>query len=117
LNAIEEVLNEFEEVLKAMDNLGTFLIENVSCDTNEMLTYTCIEYDDDDGMEIDEMCFKLKNVIDITKITEFATYPDDLGSENKTIISFKYNGRKCEIGENFTRNVNYLWINILAIEN
>jgi hypothetical protein len=117
LNELREVLNEFEEVLNAMDRIGIFIIKNVSYNSNEKIHYSIMECGSEMGMDLNEMCINLKNVIDITKITEFATYPDDYGSQRKTIISFKYSGRKCEIGEHFGTQRDYLWINILAIEN
>jgi hypothetical protein len=41
-------------------------------------------------------------------------YPDNVGMQRATLISFNYEGRKCEIGEHFGSQRDYFWVRIYA---
>jgi len=98
-----------------MERIGIFIIKNVSYNSNEKIHYSIMECGSEMGMDLNEMCVELYDILRISKITDFVVYPDNYGSQRKTIISFKYDGRKCEIGEHFGTQRDYLWVDMLPL--
>ena len=100
-----------------MERIGTFIANNVAKNSNEKIQYSTMECGREMDMEIEDMCYELYDVIRISKISELTVFPENYGTQRKTIISFKYDGRKCEIGELFGTQRDYFWVNMFPVEN
>ena len=98
-----------------MDRIGEFILQNASLNLNEEIS----ESEMQDGIEMDmrfnDMCNVLFNVIDRTKLVELKLMPENHGYQRATIISFEFQGRKCEIGEYYGSQRDYFWVTIHPI--
>ena len=68
------------------------------------------------GMSLNDMCDELFETIDICDVNNLIIFATNVGIQRETLISFKYNGRKCEIGEHFGTQRDYFWVRIYAIK-
>lgn len=98
-----------------MDQIGIFILDNINEFKEDELQAGEIQNGIQIGMNLDEMCKILFNVIDIQKVVDLKLFNNNLRISDKTIISFVYNGRKCKISENFDYQCYYFCIKILPI--
>jgi hypothetical protein len=97
-----------------MEEIASFVINNVSNNFgNEIQHY--VEQTRTD-MNLDDICEGLFEVLDEYKTKEFAVSNNSLGEQIYTLISFNYEGRKCEFGEHFTEDKDYFWVKIYAVD-
>lgn len=68
------------------------------------------------GMSLNDMCDELFETIDICDVNNLIIFATNVGIQRETLISFKYNGRKCEIGEHFGTQRDYFWVRIYAVD-
>jgi hypothetical protein len=91
-----------------MNSIANFIINNITENTVEKLQYYHIQ--DDGYLDIEDICDMLFNIIDIYMVSELVIYLDNLRYQYATIISFKYDGRICNIGEYYDTQRNYFWV-------
>jgi hypothetical protein len=80
-----------------MDRLCLYILDNVKF--NNSIEYIVEEYYDDIFMDLDDYKDTMFKILYKTKITNLTMFPENQGVNDKLIISFNYNGRKCEIKE------------------
>jgi hypothetical protein len=98
-----------------MQYIGEFIINNINHNLNQPLNHSIMQNGAEMGLSLNEMCDELFDMIDIGDIKDVVIFADNFGMQRKTLISFKYEGRKCEIGENFGTQRDYFWVRISAI--
>jgi hypothetical protein len=98
-----------------MDQIGIFILENIDKFTDDELQAGEIQNGIQIGMNLDEMCEILFNVIDVQKVVDLNLFENNLGISRKTIISFVYDGRKCEIAENFGSQRDYFCVKMFPV--
>jgi hypothetical protein len=96
-----------------MLSVANFIINTNKID--EPICESIIQNGVDISMEIDEMCDELFKVIDRSQITDLTLFPDNLGLQRKTVISFKIHGNLCEIGEHYGTQRDYFYVRISPI--
>lgn len=93
-----------------MDNICYYLINNCnSSNSTKELSYSTMENGYD--CSIDELCNQLKNLLGVS-ISEITKYNENWGYQRKTIISFLYKKRKCNVCEHFDTQRDYLCLNV-----
>jgi len=84
-----------------MESIAEFIVNNIDINTQEQLQHSVMQNGIEMNMELIEMCDELFKVIDRSEITDLTLYPENLGFQRKKIITFKWKGKKCKIGEHF----------------
>jgi len=98
-----------------MQYIGEFIIENAK-NLDKDITHSIMQNGVQIGMTLDEMCDELFETIDIYELEDIVLFPNNIGEQRKTIISFKYEGKICEIGEHFGTQRDYFWVRIYAVK-
>ncbi len=98
-----------------MDSIADFIIHNIAENSNETHRYSHIQ--NGGYINIEDMCVELFETMDMNMVSELVLYLDNLGCQRATLISFKYDGRKCEIGEHFDTQRDYFWVRMLPVDN
>jgi len=99
-----------------MQYIGEFIINNANQNLDQVLHHSIMQNGEEIGMSLDEMCDELFETIDICNMKELIIFAKNVGIQRKTLISFNYEGRKCEIGEHFDTQRDYFWVRIYAGE-
>ena len=99
-----------------MQYIGEFIIENVSANLKQTHHHSVVQNGIEIGMSLYEMCEVLFDTLDMSKVEEFKYFEENIGKNRKTIFIFKYDERKCEIGEFFETQESYFWVRISAVE-
>ena len=95
-----------------MEPIGVFIIDNIADNSNQEIYHSVIQMGADMDMDLNDICKKLFATIEEAKITEVELFPDNVGIQRKNILSFKYEGRRCDIGEHFGTQRDYFWVRI-----
>ena len=98
-----------------MQSIAEFIVNNIDIDTQEQLHHSVMQNGIEMDMELIEMRNELFKVIDINEITDITLYPENLGFQRKKVITFKWKGKKCEIGEHFGTQRDYFWVKISPV--
>ena len=99
-----------------MQDIGIFIINNANKNLDQNLNHSIMQNGYEIGMSLDEMLEDLFKTIEKTIMEEFQTFDDNVGMQRATITSFKYEDRKCEIGEHYDTQRDYFWVRIYALE-
>ena len=99
-----------------MNTIAHFINNNISTDINEIINHSIMQCGAEMDMRVDEMCDELFSIVDIKDIKELDIFYDNEGMQRATLISFKYNERKCEIGEHFGSQRDYFWVKISPVD-
>jgi len=100
--------------IEKMEEIASFVLNNVSINLeNEVQHYV---EQTRSNMNLDDICERLFDVLDDYEAKEFTLTNDSMGAQSYTLISFNYEGRKCEIGEYFGEDKDYFWVKIYAIK-
>jgi len=99
-----------------MQYIGEFIINNAKKDLYQDLSYNKMQNGCESDMSLNEMCDELFDTIDVCDVEELIIFASNVGIQRKTLISFKYEGRKCEIGEHFGTQRDYFWVRVYAID-
>jgi hypothetical protein len=99
-----------------MDEIAEFIVNNIEkeIDEDEELDESVMQCGAEMDMSLNDMRDELLKIIDINKITEFTLYPENHFMQRKTVISFKWHGKTCEIGEHYGTQRDYFWVTIKA---
>jgi hypothetical protein len=102
-----------------MDQIAEFIVNHVADESNNQINYSVMQCGAEMDMSIDEMCNDLYHTIDMweEKVSELTLYIKNVGIQRATLISFKYEGRNCEIGEHFGTQRDYFWVRMLPVDN
>jgi len=95
-----------------MEEIANFIIENHNTNIKEVISIDVIKIGDEMIMNTDEIYDDLFRFIDISEVTDLSIFYGDYQSRKKKIISFKYNGVKCDIGDYLDTQVDYFWVTI-----
>ena len=95
-----------------MEEIGYFIIDNIS---NNLEVHHSVEQPYS-NMNLDDICEGLFKILDEDRTTEFNVGINCNCLQTFTILSFKYDGIRCEIGEYFGEKKDYFWVRISAIE-
>jgi hypothetical protein len=95
-----------------MDRIARFIVNNIEVNTNEKIGESVMQNGSEMGMSLEDMCDELLETIDIDSITEFTLYPENHFMQRKKVISFKWHGKTCEIGEHYGTQRDYFWVTI-----
>jgi hypothetical protein len=98
-----------------MQYIGEYIINNAK-NLDEDITHSIMQNGVEIGMSLNEMCDELFETIDIYDLEDIILFPYNIGEQRKTLISFKYEGKKCEIGEHFGTQRDYFWVRIYAVK-
>jgi len=98
-----------------MQAICTYIIENVANNLHETDDYSVMQCGSEMDMNLNDICTELYTFLDNTLITDFITYPDNLYMQRATAITFKYQGRNCEIGQHFGTQRDYFWVRMLSV--
>ena len=98
-----------------MESIAEFIVDNIDINTQEQFQHSVMQNGIEMNMELIEMCDELFKVIDRSEITDLTLYPENLGFQRKKIITFKWKGKKCEIGEHFCTQRDYFWVKISPV--
>ena len=98
-----------------MEDISNFILENI-VENVDVLEYKVELYGADIYMDIDDMFEEIKIFLDRSKIDDIQQLKNNFGINKATLISFKYDGRKCDFGEMFQDDKNYFWIKIYAVD-
>ena len=99
-----------------MQCIGEFIINNASQNLDQDLHHSEMQYGGEMGMSLDEMYDELFETIDICDVEELILFATNVGVQRETLISFNYEGRKCEIGEHFGTQRDYFWVKVYAVD-
>ena len=100
---------------EAMNEIGDFIINNDTVNVNQELRFSVMQCGVDMEMSLNDMCDELFEKVDIEMVSRLVLSPDNVGCQRKIIISFIYNGRKCDIGELLGSQRDYFWVTIHPI--
>ena len=95
-----------------MQNIGEFIINNANLNAERDLHFDIMQNGQE--MSLNDMCDELFETIDICDMKDLIIFADNVGIQRGTLFSFKYEGRKCEIGEHFGSQRDYFWVRIYA---
>jgi hypothetical protein len=98
-----------------MQYIGEYIINNAK-NLDEDITHSIMQNGVEIGMSLNEMCDELFETIDIYDLEDIILFPYNIGEQRKTLISFKYEGKKCDIGEHFGTQRDYFWVRIYAVK-
>jgi hypothetical protein len=96
-----------------MDQIALIIYDNVSKQTTQTLHYSVIQTTPQ--ILIETMCDELFWTMDMSKVSELVINVSDLGIPNATLISFRYDGRICEVGEKNDAVRDYFWVKMLPV--
>jgi len=99
-----------------MQYIGEFIINNSNDNLDQLLNHSIMQNGVEIGMSLNDMCDELFETIDICDVNNLIIFATNVGIQRETLISFKYNGRKCEIGEHFGTQRDYFWVRIYAVD-
>ena len=99
-----------------MQYIGEFIINNSNDNLEQLLNHSIMQNGVEIGMSLNDMCDELFETIDINDVKDLVIFEENVGIQRETLISFKYNGRKCEIGEHFGTQRDYFWVRIYAVD-
>jgi|694.fasta_scaffold02886_14 hypothetical protein len=97
-----------------MQYIGEYIINNAKI-LEKDLSHSIMQNGGEMDMSLNDMCDELFETIDIEDLKDVVIFPDNVGTQRATLISFYYEGRKCEIGEHFGSQRDYFWVKIYAI--
>jgi len=98
-----------------MQYIGEYIIDNAK-NLEKDLSHSIMQNGGEMDMSLNEMCDELFETIDIEDLENVVIFPYNVGTQRATLISFNYEGRKCEIGEHFGSQRDYFWVRIYAIK-
>ena len=98
-----------------MQYIGEYIIDNAK-NLEKDLSHSIMQNGGEMDMSLNEMCDELFETIDIEDLENVVIFPYNVGKQRATLISFNYEGRKCEIGEHFGSQRDYFWVRIYAIK-
>jgi len=98
-----------------MDQIAVIINENIAKQTYTTLHYSVFQASSQ--MLIEVMCDELLSTLDMSRVSDLVINVSDLGIPNATLISFKYDGRSCEVGERNDLLRDYFWVKILPVDN
>jgi len=95
-----------------MQSIAEFIVNNIDININarEVLHHSVMQNGVEMDMGLNGMCDELLKVIDGNKMSDFTLFPENLGIQRKKIITFKWRGKICEIGEHFDTQRTYFWV-------
>ena len=79
-----------------MERLCLFINNNKHY--NNTLTHI-VRQNQNEITNLDDMRSTMFRILDISKITDLVMYPANFGIDERIIISFKFEGRSCEVKE------------------
>ena len=97
-----------------MQYIGEYIINNANLNAEQDLHFDIMQNGEE--MSLNDICDELFETIDIGDLKNVVIFADNFGMQRETIISFNYEGRKCEIGEHFGTQRDYFWVRIYAVE-
>lgn len=95
-----------------MEAISNFILENITENVDEILNHKVELYGADLEMQVDDMFEELLIFLDSSKMEDLEISKENFGIHRATLISFKYNGRKCEFGEHYEELYDYFWVKI-----
>ena len=98
-----------------MESIANYIIENYSYDINETISYSVMQCGAEMDMQIDDICDELFYTLIMENVSDFEVFKENEGCQRATIISFKYGGRKCDIGEHFGTQRDYFWVRLYPV--
>jgi len=100
---------------KNMQSIAEFIVNNIDINHEKVLHHSVIQNGIEMDMGLNDMGCKLLKVINKNEISEFTLFPENLGIQRKKIITFKWRGKKCEIGEHFDTQRNYFSVKMSPV--
>jgi hypothetical protein len=97
-----------------MEDISNFILDNV-VENVDVLEYKVELYGADIYMDIDDMLEEIMMFLDTSKIEDIHQLRNNFGINKATLISFKYDGRRCEVGEMLDDEKNYFWVKMLPV--
>ena len=97
-----------------MQYIGEYIINNTKNLTKDH-THSIMRNGAEIDMSLNDMCDELFETIKICELKNVVIYSNNVGMQRATLISFNYEGRKCEIGEHFGSQRDYFWVRIYAM--
>ena len=82
-----------------MEDISNFILDNITGNADEVLNFKVELYGADLMMSIDEMFEELLFFLDFARMDCVEFSKNNFGIHRATLISFKYDGRRCDIGE------------------
>jgi hypothetical protein len=98
-----------------MQSICNYIIENVAKNLDQTIHHSVMQCGSEMDMDMDDICTELYTFLDNTLITDFITYPEKIYMQRATSITFKYQGRICEIGQHFGTQTDYFWVRMLPV--
>jgi len=95
-----------------MEEIANFIIENHNTNIQEVIRHDVMKIGYEMDMSTDEIYNELFGFIDMTEVSDLTIFYGNYEFSNKTIISFTYNGIKCDIGEYLGTQRDYFWVRI-----
>ena len=99
-----------------MEDISNFILENIVENIKDVLEYKVELYGADVFMNLDDMFEEIMIFLDISKMEDIQQMNDNFGINHATLLSFKYDGRKCDFGEMLDNEKNYFWVRIYAVD-
>lgn len=107
-----ESKQESKQSNQRMNRICEYIVNAINSNSSsEELAYSTMENGSEMNMSVDDMCGELEELMG-SSITELEKFYDNWACQRKTIISFKYKGRKCSICEHFGSQRDYICVKI-----
>ena len=93
-----------------MDSICEFIVKNVEQEIDQQLGHSVMSNDYTYSQDI---CGEIINDIkEMIEVEDIITYPENINYNRKVIVSFKYNGRRCNICEHYGTQVDYICVRL-----
>jgi hypothetical protein len=96
-----------------MEQIALIIYDNITKQTSQTLHYSVSQTTSQ--MLIEAMCDELFWTMDMSKVSDLVINASEMGKPNATLISFKYDGRRCEVGEHYDKIMDYFWVKMLPV--
>ena len=95
-----------------MQSIGSYIVSNANKNIEQPVTHSVIQNGIEMDMNLPDMIDELFKIIDISQVSDFKSFPENLGIQRKQLISFKYKEKTYVIGEHFCTQRSYFWVKI-----
>ncbi len=96
-----------------MEQIALIIYDNIAKQTSQTLHYSVSQTNPQTLIEA--MCDELFWTMDMSKVSDLIINASNWGKSNATLISFKYDGRRCEVGEHFDLIGDYCWVKMFPV--
>ena len=96
-----------------MEQIALIIYDNITKQTSQTLHYSVSQTTSQ--MLIEAMRDELFWTMDMSKVSDLVINASEMGKPNATLISFKYDGRRCEVGEHYDKIRDYFWVKMLPV--